>query len=863
MAQHPTPRPDYRLRNAGTSWDAVPSRSASRHAGRHAGHQADHHAAGHAAGDGHATAHPTVAAAERAASAAVPAAGQGPTRSALRKYGAMAWFCVILMALAIIPSIYSGLLTGSVKDPTGHLDQVPAAVVNQDEPATSQGEPVHLGEDLTEELVHPDGDSDNLNWRTMGADEAQEALESGDVLAVLTVPETFSAHAAGLSTGEAADAQQSTLRVQTNDGANIIMGTIARTIGETAAATVAEGIGEEYVQNVLLGVTDVHDGMQEATDGAGQVADGARDARHGADDLVVGIDQLADGSVTLNDGAGRLADGAAAASSGSQDLAQGTASVNEGAQQLRSGLGQMLSQTASLPDQTTALADGAAQVADGVGRLDEGTTALSAAADALADGTGQFAAGLDRAVAGAGELQDGAAALATGTAQVQDGAAGVQGGLEDLLAGYDALTDDQRKAALAELTAGAGQVTAGAGQSADGASTVHERLGALVGEASSGTGLSGLGSSADRVAGGAAAAGATVSDLADGVDTLADGADRVAEGARALATGSGALADGIAGAASGADALAAGTSSLDEGVGRLAASLPALASGAADLESGSTELSSGLAGADDGSRRLASGLGELSDGSGRLFTSLQDGTATVPSYTDADASRLGSVAALPVSADVQRTNEVPSYGYGLAPYFMSLALWVGALGYFLMRPAVRTSMIEDGRPLWRVMLRSMALPALMGAVQSLLMVSVFTVGLDMTPADGWGLAGFALLTSLTFMAINQALIALLGPPGRFFALILIVLQLSAAGGTYPVQTAPAFFQALHPWLPMTYAVESFRSLIAGGTIGVGHGIVVMVTWAAVALALLAVAVWAKARRLRSAGDGVQAVPAAA
>ncbi|HEY4614814.1 MAG TPA: YhgE/Pip family protein, partial [Citricoccus sp.] len=226
-----------------------------------------------------------------------------------------------------------------------------------------------------------------------------------------------------------------------------------------------------------------------------------------------------------------------------------------------------------------------------------------------------------------------------------------------------------------------------------------------------------------------------------------------------------------------------------------------------------------------------------------------------------------SVASAPVSADIERVNEVPSYGYGLAPYFMSLALWVGALGYFLMRPAVRTGMFEEGMPAWRVLLRSMALPALMAVAQSLVMVGVIVLGLDMTPADGWGLAGFAVLTALTFMAINQALIALLGPPGRFVALVLIVLQLSAAGGTYPVQTAPAFFQAVHPWLPLTYAVESFRSLIAGGTIGLGHGIVVMLVWMGVALVMLAVAVGVKARRARSTGGssdgGVRAVPATA
>ncbi|XKH52553.1 YhgE/Pip domain-containing protein [Citricoccus nitrophenolicus] len=774
-----------------------------------------------------------------------PAAPETPRKTALQKYGPMAWFGVILLALAIIPSLYSGLLTSSNMDPTGHLDAVPAAVVNLDEPAESSGEAIHLGEDLTEELVHPDGDTDNLDWQPLGQAEAQTALEAGEVMAVLTIPEQFSAHAAGLSTGEAADAEQSTLRMQTNDGANIIMGTIAKTIGETASSTVAEGIGEEYVKNVLLGFTEVHDGMQEAADGAGQVAEGAQDAKSGAGGLVVGIDQLADGSVTLDSGARQLAEGAAAADAGSQELAQGASSVDNGAQQLSSGLGQMRSQTESLPSQTQTLADGAGKVAAGVGQLDQGVTALEDTAGTLSGGAGQFASGVDEAVAGAQQLRDSASTVVTGVQQVQGDASSLQERIENLQAAYDSMTDEQRQAALAELADGAGQVTAGAEQAAAGASTVNEGLGGIVGDTSSDSGLTGLQDRVDEIASAASTATAKLSAVADNIHTLSDGADQVAAGAQTLADSSGTLTDGISTAATGAQTLADGTSQLSDGAGQLASQMPALSSGAQELAAGSSELSSGLATADSGSRELASGLGDLSDGSGELFTSLRDGTADVPSYTDQDASSIGSVAALPVSADMERTNEVPSYGYGLAPYFMALALWVGALGYFLMRPAVRETMVADGKPLWRVMLRSAALPMLMGVVQSLLMVSVIVFGLDMTPANAWGLAGFAVLTSVTFMAINQGLVALLGPPGRFFALMLIVLQLSAAGGTYPVQTAPAFFQAIHPWLPMTYAVESFRSLIAGGSIGVGHGITVMLVWMGVAVVMLGVAVWLK------------------
>jgi len=96
------------------------------------------------------------------------------------------------------------------------------------------------------------------------------------------------------------------------------------------------------------------------------------------------------------------------------------------------------------------------------------------------------------------------------------------------------------------------------------------------------------------------------------------------------------------------------------------------------------------------------------------------------------------------------------------------------------------------------------------------------------------LFALAILTSLAFVAINQALVAALGTKGRFVALILVVLQLSAAGATYPIQTSPGFFQAMHPWLPLTYGVNAFRSLIAGGGLHVGPAIASLVAWIIVA-----------------------------
>ncbi len=617
---------------------------------------------------------------------------------------------VVLVAIALIPVLYAGALVWSNEDPTHHLDGVAAAVVDLDAGATtSDGERLALGDEVRDELVEST-DSNNFDWTSQEPDAARAGLESGAYAAVLTIPETFSADAASAGDDDPLAAAPAQLTVQTNDGSNIIVGSIAATIGERVTASIASQVAEEYLDQVYVGSTDVHDSLQEAADGATQLANGAADAHRGSAELVTGLAQLRDGAAELRDGLPELADGAAAA------------------------------------------ADGASTLSGGLEALRQATGALPESASRLSDGAGT-------AAAGATALTDGA---------------------DRLLANWDLLTDEQRRAAVQQLDGGAAS-------------------------------------------------------LRDGLATLADGT-------AALAASAPSLAQGVADAADGGSALAQGTAALRDGVGTVRAGADALAEGSADAASGGS--------------RLDDGLAQLDTGSAELASELTGGADDVPSYTEGQRAHLGAVAATPVELQTERVNEVPAYGYGLAPYFMALALWVGALAFYLMTPALRPRALDAPGSSLRSALRSYGPGAAIAVAQSMLMVGVLVAVLGIHAANVPGLVAMALLTSLTFVAVNQALIALLGAPGRFVALLMIVLQLSSAGGTYPVQTAPAVFQALHGVLPLNHAVEAFRSLIAGGSIGVAEAVPVLLAWMLGAL----VVTWAATARTRR---GVVRVAAAA
>ncbi len=716
---------------------------------------------------------------------------------------------VVIVAIALIPLIYAGLLTWANVDPSNNLDTIPAAVVNDDEPATTGDTTVNLGESLTAELTSSTA-GNNFDWRTMDADDAEAALESGDVLAVMTIPSGFSAAAVSPADNDAATARPATLTVETNDAANMIAGTIASTIASTVRDSLATEVSSEYLKNVYLGFTTLHDKMAEAGDGAAQVADGATSAADGSVTLVAGLDELANGTTLLV--------------SGAQSLATGAVEANTGAQSLSGGLATLQSQTAALPDQTAQLASGATTTANGA-------ASLAAAVDQLETGSASVSSGADEALAGATQLRDGLSALATESPNLAAGAGNVSTGIDNLVANYDMMSDQQRKATLAALGSGASEVSTGAQAVQTSSTQLAAGAQALVGTNSTSTGLSALAVGAKQLATGSATA-------SSGADQLQTGTAQVAAGTATLSSNMPELTSGISSAASGARTLASGTS-------RVASGATALADSSSALDSGATDAASGAA-------TLNDGLGELNNGATQLRDGLTDGIDEVPTYTDAEASALSGVTSNPVRANIERKNEVPTYGYSLAPYFTALALWVGAIGYFLIMPALSRRALNGRGSGFLVAARSFMTAGLVAVAQSALVTLILINGVGLNVANGWGLFGMITLASLTFIAINQAFVALLDAPGRFLALIFIVLQLAAAGGTYPIQTSPMFFQVLHPLFPLTYAVESFRSLIAGGSMGYGQSIIVMAVWLVASLGVTVIASFRERQRMADA-----------
>jgi putative membrane protein len=538
----------------------------------------------------------------------------------------------------------------------------------------------------------------------------------------------------------------------------------------------------------------------------------------------------------------------------------------------------MLIGFADLKTQTAKAADGAGRLADGTRSASDGANRAAAGADQAQQGAGSLAGGLDDAAQGADTLANGLTALDAGAAQLADGTARAAAGGRLLASTVDgaanrvepvlrdnAATIAQAATAIANaadlLAANVGTLSDLADDAVSRTTAVQTNLNALADahpELRDDPAWQRAHTAAAAAVKAATAVRSHVTD-ASGVSGVQADMTRVAALARQVAADAPHLADDVAAARAQVDALAGGLNQLATGADQLHRGTSQAKTGATDLRgglyrlaTGARQLDDGLAQLSTGTRRLATGLTGLDDGATQLASGLTDGAGKIPGYDTDSAAHRADVLADPVALQRSAKHAAATYGVGFAPYFLALALWVGAMiTYMLLRPIQRRHVMAGGAP-QKVALAGWLPGATIGVAQAVVLFLVVRFALGITPVHQYAMILYLCLASLSFTALMQWLGARLGPAGRLVALALLMLQLTASGGTYPVQTQPAFFRAVHPWLPMTYVVDGLRRLVNGGAAIVPiRGGLILAGFAVLGLALTTVAVW-RARKLSPA-----------
>jgi putative membrane protein len=223
---------------------------------------------------------------------------------------------------------------------------------------------------------------------------------------------------------------------------------------------------------------------------------------------------------------------------------------------------------------------------------------------------------------------------------------------------------------------------------------------------------------------------------------------------------------------------------------------------------GGETLAAGMEKLQEGAAQLQMGASQLQEGAERLSTGLDEALSRFE-------SGFGGVSAFRLTVSVETVTEivapVPQNGPAFAPYFAALSLWIGAvmMSFVFHLRRLPDSLRQASRAArWL----AKALPLLaVGVLQATVVIGVMKWGLGVplaNPAAVWGLAA---LGSVTFVTLIVLLITTLGDAGRLLAVILLIFQLAASAGIYPIELSPAFYQDVHGYLPFSFLVHSFRA----------------------------------------------------
>lgn len=799
------------------------------------------------------------------------------------------WIQIVLVALILIPSIYTVVFLGSMWDPYGNSGNLPVAVVNKDKAVDYNDKKLDVGNQLVDKLK----DNDSLDFHFVNSKEANKGLKDGDYYMVITIPSNFSKNATTLLDK---NPKKMVLNYTTNPGTNYVASKMDDSAIAKIKAEVSASVTKTYAETIFTSIGTMSDGFAEASDGTQQLSDGMTQLEDGNKTISDNLKVLASSSLTFKDGTNTL-------TKGLKDYTNGVVAVNNGIYQLKTGVG-------TLGSATPTLASGVSDLNTGAQALNKGVSDYTAGVSQALAGANQLVENNTALNAGVKALGEGAEKLVVGNQQVVDGVKKLQENLETskktMAASQDSLTQlsdgktsldnyatliktlnasgDAKKQGIASklLTSGMSRAEIDAygltkyfpvdkykdgvasymdsvATYTTGASTAINTLssstksslndldaalngGTLTDGTKVPTGLvsgtqtvqAGLNEVNAKVNGGkyvtvdndgnikqvtvdskdALVAG--VQAYTAGVDSLQKGLTQIADNNTALTSGATALADGTSKLNSNVPELTKGITALTSGVDQLATGTSTLVSNNATLMNGANQLSDGAGQISDGASKLAAGSDTLGDG----IKSAADGVTTLNGAlkSGAEESKIDStdkttdMVATPVETSHKEISKVENNGHAMAPYMMSVGLYVTCLAFALMYP-IRHG-IKKAENAWKYWASKATVMYTVSTLAAIVMVTALRLINGFEPVNLGLTYLLAILVSAAFMSLVMLLSLTTGFIGDFLLLVFMIVNLGGSAGTYPLDTGPAIYKAIHKFVPYTYSVDGFRKTIS-------------------------------------------------
>lgn len=736
---------------------------------------------------------------------------------------------LLLVGIAVIPSIYAVIFLSSLWDAYGNVNNLPVAIVNEDRTSEINHKNENLGQDLTNKLVEKKA----LKFSKVSSKEASKGLKSGKYYMTLTIPENFTKNAGTLLSS---DPKTSQIIIAHNTGQSFIAEKMTASAATKIQATVNKSLQKVYNKTILSAITSSESGLKSGSDGASN--------------LDQGLGKLADGGNNLSDGAKTLTTGASSLKNGLSQYTQGVSQANSGTNSLVSG-------TDSAANGSTALANGTGQLASNMSLLESGSRQIALGAQQLADQLQKIGneisnqqkaktSDLTKLENGLKDLSDSLSTLdnleiptiSINQTQLEEDSENLTSSLgatgqdvkslselsqntefknflasnPDFAKQYAAIMDGLSNNAPKSIKAAEGIK----GQ-LDNLDAVLPKLNALQKTLSSFKVQAKAGSLAAEVA------KSTIETLSDNLTTISQGllndavpgAQKLANGAEKLNSGQKRATAAVNQLNSGAGQLASGNSQLAVGASQLSSGLNQLNNNSATLNSGATQLQTGSQKISDGSSQLVSGLQTAQQGTQTLAQKLAEGSIKLSVINN--KNRNVNALSQPVKSSYHNLSTVQNNGTGMTPYMMSVGLFVGMITFSAIYDFVTVAKRPRNGFAWWAQKQAVNVPVWIA--QALLLTTLLLLVDGLEPKNIPLLYLSALIVAFAFNQFVLLFSTLFGKLGSGLMIIALVLQLSASAGSYPIELSNGFFQAIHPWIPMTFSVHAFREAISiGGNI---------------------------------------------
>ena len=743
------------------------------------------------------------------------------------------WIQIVLVALILIPSIYTVVFLGSMWDPYGNSGDLPVAVVNKDKAVEYNDKELDVGDQLVKKLK----DNDSLDFHFVNSKEANKGLKDGDYYMVITIPSNFSKNATTLLDK---NPKKMVLNYTTNPGTNYVASKMDDSAIAKIKAEVSASVTKTYAETIFTSIGTMSDGFAEASDGTQQLSDGMTQLEDGNKTISDNLKVLASSSLTFKDGTNTL-------TKGLKDYTNGVVTVNNGIYQLKTGVSDYTS--------------GVSQALVGANQLVENNTELNAGVKALGEGAEKLVAGNQQVVDGVKKLQENLetskktmAASQDSLTQLSDGKTSLDN-YATLIKTLNASGDAQKQGIASKLlTSGMSRAEIDAygltnyfpvDKYKDGVASYMDSVATYTTGAS--TAINTLSSSTKSslkdldvaLNGGTLTDGTKVpTGLVSGTQTVQAGLNevnaKVNGGKYVTVDNDGNIkqvtVDSKDALVAGVQAYTAGVGSLQKGLTQIADNNTALTSGVDQLTSGTSTLVSNNATLMNGANQLSDGAGQISGGASKLaagsdtlgdgIKSAADGVTTLNDAlkSGAEESQIDStdkttdMVATPVETSHKEISKVENNGHAMAPYMMSVGLYVTCLAFALMYP-IRHG-IKKAENAWKYWASKATVMYTVSTLAAIVMVTALRLINGFEPVNLGLTYLLATLVSAAFMSLVMLLSLTTGFIGDFLLLVFMIVNLGGSAGTYPLDTGPAIYKAIHKFVPYTYSVDGFRKTIS-------------------------------------------------